>query len=126
VYPLPVKCPVCGGELFVERLACHQCNTVIQGEFGLQRLSRLTPEQWAFVEDFLRCEGKLTRLQEELGLSYPTVRSRLNDVIRALGYEVKSSAPEEPAERQAVLEALAAGQIDVTEAIRQLKQRRAG
>lgn len=81
------------GELFVERLTCHQCNTVIQGEFGLQRLSRLTPEQWAFVEDFLRCEGKLTRLQEELGLSYPTVRSRLNDVIRALGYEVKSSAP---------------------------------
>ncbi|HUM36785.1 MAG TPA: DUF2089 family protein, partial [Anaerolineae bacterium] len=81
MYPLPVKCPVCGGELFVERLTCHQCNTVIQGEFGLQRLSRLTPEQWAFVEDFLRCEGKLTRLQEELGLSYPTVRSRLNDVI---------------------------------------------
>ncbi len=126
MYPLPVKCPVCDGELIVERLVCQQCHTAIQGEFALQRLLRLTPEQWAFLEVFVRCEGKFTRVQEELNLSYPTVRSRLNDVIHALGYEVRSASEEEPGDRQAVFDALAAGQIDVTEAIRQLKQRRVG
>ncbi|MBN1920728.1 MAG: DUF2089 domain-containing protein [Anaerolineae bacterium] len=126
MYPLPVRCPVCDGELIVERLVCRNCNTAIQGEFVLQRILRLTPEQWAFVEVFLRCEGKLTRVQDELDLSYPTVRSRLNDVIHALGYEVGAAAEEDIEDRQSVLDALATGQINVTEAIRQLKQRRVG
>ncbi|OQA11773.1 MAG: hypothetical protein BWY63_03871 [Chloroflexi bacterium ADurb.Bin360] len=126
MYPLPVRCPVCDGELAVERLVCRNCNTAIQGEFALQRLLRLTPEQWAFVEVFLRCEGKFTRVQEEMDLSYPTVRSRMNDVIRALGYEVGAATEEDVEDRQSVLDALAAGHINVTEAIRQLKQRRVG
>lgn len=126
MYSLPAKCPVCDGELFVERLVCQQCHTVIHGEFTLHRFSRLTAEQWAFLEIFIRCEGKFTRVQEELDLSYPTVRSRLNDVIHALGYEVGAAADEDFEDRQAVLDALSAGQIDVAEAIRQLKQRRLG
>ncbi len=126
MYPVPARCPVCGGELVVERLTCRQCSTAIEGEFALQRLTRLTPEQWAFVEVFLRCEGKLTRVQEEMALSYPTVRSRLHDVIRALGYEVGPQVEEELGERQSVLDALAAGQLSVTEAVRQLKRGRAG
>ena len=74
----------------------------------------------------MRCEGKLTRVQEEMALSYPTVRSRLNDVIRALGYEVGPQLEEELGDRQSVLDALAAGQLSVTEAVRQLKRGRAG
>lgn len=124
MYPVPAKCPVCGSDLHVERLACQQCHTTIEGEFTLQRLARLTPEQWAFVEVFLRCEGKLTHVQEELKLSYPTVRNRLNDVIRALGYEVGLQEEEDSESRQAVLDRLAAGELTVAEAIRQLQRGR--
>jgi hypothetical protein len=75
----------------------------------------LSEEQLAFVETFVHCEGKLTRMQEELGISYPTVRSRLEDVIRALGYEVDASATAafvvSEDERRAILADLAAGRI---------------
>jgi hypothetical protein len=74
------------------------------------------------VETFIRCEGKLTRVQEELGMSYPTVRSRLNEVIQALGYEVTESKPEVSLEeRRAILEQLASGEISSQEAVQLLQ-----
>jgi hypothetical protein len=76
----------------------------------------------AFVETFIRCEGKLTRVQEELGMSYPTVRSRLTEVIRALGYEVSETKPEvSPKERRLILEQLASGEISSEEAVNLLQ-----
>lgn len=122
MYPVLARCPVCGGELMVERLACGQCGTAVEGSFSMQRLARLTQDQWAFVELFLRCEGKLNRVQEELGLSYPTVRSRLNEVIQAMGYEVNPELEELAEGRQAVLDDLATGKIGVDEAVRMLKK----
>jgi hypothetical protein len=91
----------------------------------LGRLSQLSTEQLGFVETFVRCEGKINRVGEELGVSYPTVRSRLTDVIRALGYEVGQE--EEPAgtipdeERKAILEQLAQGKITSEEAVKRLR-----
>lgn len=122
MYPILGQCPVCHEPLIVTRLHCRNCDTVIEGHFNLGRLYRLTPEQLAFVEVFLRNEGKINRVEEELGLSYPTVRGRLLDVIRAMGYEVG----EEPAgiaeeERKAILADLAAGKITSEEAVRRLK-----
>jgi len=106
----------------VTRLHCPHCDTTIEGHFDLGNLSRLSPEQLAFVELFVRCEGRINRLEEELHVSYPTVRNRLEEVIRALGYEVR----EEPAltadDRKGILEQLAAGSIDSAEAIRLLKE----
>ncbi len=119
MYPMPGKCPVCGDELYVERLVCGQCGTSIRGTFLAQRLSQLTREQWDFVELFIRSEGKLNRVQEELGLSYPTVRNRLHDVIGAMGYEVGEPDPEE-VRTQSVLDDLAEGEISVEEALRLL------
>ncbi|GAB4559194.1 MAG: DUF2089 family protein [Anaerolineae bacterium] len=120
----PTQCPICKAELTITRLYCPQCDTTIEGRFALSRLLRLSPEQLAFVEMFVRCEGKLTRLQEELNLSYPTVRSRLHDVIRALGYE---PGREEPAglsdeERRRILEDLDAGRISFDEAMALLQK----
>jgi hypothetical protein len=80
----------------------------------------LAPEQLAFIETFIRCEGKITRVEEELGISYPTVRSRLNDVIRALGYEIGEEAAASPvkdARRQEILQDLAEGRISSDEAV---------
>jgi hypothetical protein len=85
------------------------------------RLSQLTPEQLHFAELFLRCEGKLNRVQEELGLSYPTVRSRLDEVIGGLGYEVSVGRETDDDHRQEVLERLARKEISSEEALQLLQ-----
>jgi hypothetical protein len=122
MYPVIGTCPVCGETLTVTRLYCRTCDTTVEGHFTLGRFYQLSPEQMAFVETFIRCEGKLTRVQEELGMSYPTVRSRLNEVIRALGYEVSESKQEvSPEERRSILEQLASGEISSQEAVQLLQ-----
>jgi hypothetical protein len=117
------KCPVCDGELTVTRLHCETCDTVIEGRFANASFAGLTPEQLDFIETFVRCEGKLTRVQEEMALSYPTVRNRLQEVVRALGYEPgKDEAAEVSNEKRlSVLEELDSGRISAEEAMRQLQ-----
>lgn len=83
------KCPVCSNALTVTRLQCGNCGTGIDGSFGLGRLQALAPEQVQFVETFIKCKGKIKDVEGELGISYPTVVSRLNDVVRAMGYDVE-------------------------------------
>ena len=122
MYPVPTECPVCHDDLLVTRLACRNCGTVLEGRFAMERLSQLTPEQLHFVEVFLRCEGKINRMQEELGLSYPTVRSRLQEVIRALGYEVGEEREAGEERRQEVLGRLARKEISSEEAFRLLEE----
>lgn len=122
MYPVIGKCPVCGNTLSVTRLHCRACDSTIEGQFSLGRFYQLSPEQLAFVETFIRCEGKLTRLQDELSMSYPAARARLTEVIRALGYEVRDEEPSMPAEkRKSILEQLAAGQITSEDAVELLK-----
>lgn len=105
------------------RLVCRDCETSIEGRFESGPFSRLTPEQLHFVEAFVRNEGKITRMEEEFKLSYPTIRSRLHEVIRALGYEPgKDTAvalTEE--ERRKILEDLDSGKITSEEAMRMLE-----
>jgi len=115
------RCPVCGDELTVTRLHCRNCDSALEGHFNLGKFYRLTPEQLHFVETFIKCEGKITRVEEELGISYPTVRNRLNDVIRALGYEVAAEATISAEKRRAILEQLQAGEVSADEAAELLK-----
>ena len=122
---LPTECPICGGGITVTRFACSECDTSIEGRFAGGPFSQLNPDQLKFVETFVRCEGKITRMEREIGLSYPTIRNRLHDVIRVLGYE--PGAAEEPAglsdaERQSILEELDAGLINAEEAMRLLRE----
>jgi hypothetical protein len=88
VNQMPGRCPICSHTLTVTRLQCGQCGTGIDGAFGLGRLQALTPEQVQFVEVFLKNKGKLKDVQDELDISYPTVVSRLNEIVRAMGYDV--------------------------------------
>jgi hypothetical protein len=85
---LPSGCPVCGNTLTVTRLQCGNCGTGIDGAFGLGRLQALNPEQVQFLETFVKSRGKIKDVEEALGISYPTVVSRLNDLVRAMGFEV--------------------------------------
>jgi hypothetical protein len=121
MYPVPTECPVCHDNLLVTGLVCRNCGTALEGRFSMGRLFQLTAEQLHFVEIFLRCEGKINRVQEELGLSYPTVRSRLVDVIRAMGYEVDEEREADDEQRQKVLERLARREISSEEAFRLLE-----
>jgi len=122
---IPTRCPLCGGEIAVTRIYCRDCDTTIEGRFVGMPFGQLTPEQLKFVEIFVRCEGKITRMEEEIGLSYPTIRNRLHEVIRALGYE--PGGGEEAAgltneDRQRILEDLDTGRISAADAMRMLTE----
>jgi hypothetical protein len=121
--PVLGLCPVCGEHLTVVRLHCRSCDTTIEGHFTLGRLHQLSAEQLLFVETFIRCEGKITRVEQEMGLSYPAVRARLTDVIQALGYDVEGKEKDEldEDERRAILAEVAEGKISAERAIELLR-----
>ncbi len=122
---LPTRCPLCGGEITVTRIHCQECDTTIEGRFAGGPFSQLTPEQLNFLEIFIRCEGKISRMEEEIKLSYPTIRNRLHEVIRVLGYEPGGEEPAglSPDERQGILEDLNLGRITAETAMRLLQER---
>jgi hypothetical protein len=129
-------CPVCSGELAVTRLRCGSCGTTLEGEFSVGRFARLSRDQMALLESFLRSRGNLRDIERELGISYPTVRARVEALVRALGFGPRSDdetaagddAPAEPRTREAILERLARREIsaeDAATAIRALGRNRA-
>lgn len=117
------KCPVCGDNLLVARYHCDTCDTVIEGRFENSAFPGLTAEQIEFVKTFVRCEGKINRMEGELNLSYPTIRNRLHETIRAMGYEPgKDESPDISEEkRHSVLEDLDSGKISADDAMRMLR-----
>lgn len=121
--PVIGQCPICKDTLHVTRLHCRNCDTSIEGHFTLGRLYTLTSEQLDFVETFIRCEGKIKWVEKELTLSYPAVRARLSDVIRAMGYDV--GMPEEKGVadevRQQILSDLNSGELTAEEALELLR-----
>ncbi len=123
MYPVIHECPVCKETLAVTRLHCGNCETVIEGEFVLGKFHSLSPEQLRFAETFIRCEGKINRVEEEFGISYPTVRARLTDLIKTMGYDVKeeeSTPTPPPVDRKTILDQLANGQLTADEAAQKL------
>lgn len=127
-------CPVCTGELAVTRLHCRSCGTTLEGDFNVGRFGRLSREQLALLDSFLRSRGNLRDMERELGISYPTVRARVEALIRALGFGPRAdgsgdqeaidtasatgpagnptgSAADTAAARQDILERLARGEL---------------
>jgi hypothetical protein len=118
-------CPVCSSELAVTRLHCRACGTTLEGEFSVGRFGRLTREQLLLLESFLRSRGNLRDMERELGISYPTVRSRVEALVRALGFGPRDGAdepdPDAPsgdvaAARQTILERLSKREITADDA----------
>ncbi len=118
----PGKCPVCSSDLEVVRLQCTSCGTAVEGHFEQSKFSRLDPPQLAFLELFLRARGNIKEVERELGLSYPTVRGRLDALLTTLGYAAEPDRRGEIGKRRReILDALDAGKIPAEEALRQLK-----
>ena len=126
---IPPACPLCGGQLTITALQCRSCGTTFQGRFDSPRnasaFDRLNAEQLHFLEVFIRNEGKFSRMEKEMGLSYPTLRNRLRAIIRAMGYQPESDAKPasrlSPAAKQRILDDLEAGRISAEDAVRLLK-----
>ncbi len=110
-------CPVCSGELMVTRLRCGTCATTIEGEFGVGRFTRLTREQTTVLESFLRSRGNLRDMERELLISYPTVRARVEALVRALGFGPRDEADAVPGTGPALAtpEEIAAVRRDILE-----------
>ena len=124
MYPILNQCPVCKDDLLITKLECRTCGTSIEGHFITSSFAQLNKEQMEFVEIFVRCEGKLNRMEGELNLSYPTIRNRLHEVIRAMGYEPGSEDTRlTETERQRILEDLNQGRISASEAMKMLQER---
>lgn len=124
MYPALTRCPVCKSEMTITRLHCPTCDTSVEGHFATgSYFANLTPEQIEFIVTFVRCEGKITRMEEEVNLSYPTIRKNLHEVIRALGFEPgRDESPEANEERRrAILDDLDAGKISTDSAMRMLR-----
>ncbi len=115
-------CPVCEDEMRVVRLRCRGCNSALDGNFELSRFLRLSPEQLYFAETFIRNRGKIKDVEEELGISYPTVVARLDEVIGALGFETERDDEVLREGRREILDDLSEGRIDAAEAAKRLRE----
>ena len=118
MHPIITRDPVSGNELIVTRLECPQSGIVIEGQFSFGWIGRLTREQLDFVELLVKNRGNIQKLAQDLDMAYNTARSRLDEIVTALG-----GAPEGDgrADRRLVLDRLAAKEINVEEAMRMLK-----
>ena len=123
---VPNRCPICSHhEIVVSRIECPHCQSTVTGSFQLPRLNRLTSDQLLFVEIFMLHEGKINRVEQEMGLSYAAVRTRLEEVIQALGGQSPSeeqppslptAASSDPGRRKEILARVSAGELSATEA----------
>ena len=113
------KCPVCGDELFVSKLSCHNCHTHIEGDFSLCKFCKLSNEQKDFIEIFIKSRGNIKEIEKEMGISYPTVRGKLENVIESLGYSPKYE--EKKIDKKEILRRLDIGEITSEEALKMLQ-----
>ncbi len=117
----PSVCPVCGGQYETTKLTCSGCKSELSGRFSGCGFCRLSDEEEYFVLTFLKCRGSIKDVEKALGISYPTVRGKLDAIIKKLGLESSMSSDEIKNERKAVFDKLDRGEITADEAAELLK-----
>jgi hypothetical protein len=113
------RCPSCGGELEVRGLHCASCDTDVHGHFTPCPFCRLTVEQATFLQLFVQSRGNLTEVEKTLGVSYPTVRGKLDEIISLIGAPA-ARAPRP--DRRSVLERIATGELTPERGLAELRQ----
>ena len=108
-------CPECHAPMSIRRLVCPHGHVAMDGEFEVPPVARLSMEEQLFVTAFVRCHGSIKRMGELFGISYPTVKNRLNAISAKL-----DSSFDAPASQLSVLERLDRGEISVEEALEEL------
>lgn len=127
----PTQCPVCAADLRVTHLQCMACGTEVNGNFALGRLAGLREPHASMIELFLQARGNVKEMERALGLSYPTVRARLEEAFVAAGFGREADRVSDEAQRSRlraeILNDLEAGNIgpeEAAERLRELKARR--
>ncbi len=120
MYISPSTCPTCGHQLDVRELHCSQCDTTVRGRWESNVFGRLTEDQQTFLRIFVRSRGNLSEVERTLGVSYPTVRAKLEEVI-ALLEEAPGEVAPAPASRDEVLRQIASGRLSVNEGLIRLQ-----
>ena len=117
------QCPACGGALVITEIQCSNCHLKMQGEFKPGLFSTLSDDQLTFVRAFLRVRGNLSEMEKVLGVSYPTIRNKLEEINQALERAEQTPVISLPSnnERSAILAKVAAGELDAAQALEQLK-----
>jgi len=110
-------CPACDSGMYLSELTCQSCGTSVRGRFAMPSLCALPDDLYQFLVVFIRNRGVIRDVEKELGISYPTVRSRLDAVLRALGYEAGAG----PVDSDQVVAMLEKGEITPEEAERLLR-----
>ena len=114
------QCPICGDKLGVSKLHCRGCHTSIEGNFNLCKFCQLDKEQKEFAEVFIKNRGNIKEIEKELGISYPTVKNRLDGLVNALGYS--NPTPSIKTDKMEILQKLDSGEISSEEAIRLMNE----
>jgi|YelNatPaOPRAMG01_1025707.scaffolds.fasta_scaffold07324_9 hypothetical protein len=111
------RCPICGKEMIITKLKCPECNVTIEGEFLANKLASLNPEEQEFLELFLKTRGNVKEMERVLKISYPTVRSKLDNILKSIGI---TPIEEEETKTKArdVIDRLEKGEITVQEALK--------
>ena len=118
-YKVISKCPICSAKLNIIKLRCNKCNTVIENDFEFSKFDCLGEEHLNFIEVFIKCRGNIKDVEKELGISYPTVRAKLDEVVSALGYtEIKKDS----VSNNEILDMLEKGEISAQQAVTMLKK----
>ena len=112
------ECPICESDLIVTKLQCTNCKTEISGEFQLSKFNYLSKEHLYFIEVFIKNRGNIKQIEKELGISYPTVKKSLDDVIVSLGYKVSD---EDQIKKDEIFKKLEKGEITALEAAKLIK-----
>jgi len=113
------KCPVCDGELKITEYTCPSCKITIRGDFYQDEIVSLSEEMLDFLKVFIKNRGNLSELQKELNISYPTARSKLEELVTSLGYEVVGRQVQEASK---IIKKLEDGLIEPEEAVKLLNR----
>jgi hypothetical protein len=116
------QCPACGGNLEITRLSCTSCETTVQGRYQPCPFCSLSAESTRFLLTFVRCRGNVKEMERELGISYWTVRRRLDGLIEELGVEAAVEQEDVTTLQLDVLEQVSRGELDATAAAEILAQ----
>ncbi|MCX6369274.1 MAG: DUF2089 domain-containing protein [Armatimonadetes bacterium] len=112
----PQQCPVCDEALRVSELSCTACRTRLCGDFPPPPLARLSAEHQSFIETFVRCRGVIRDMERMLGISYPTVRAKLDSAVNALEATLADTAAPENPRRRTILRQVEEGSLTASEA----------
>ncbi|MGE5630599.1 MAG: DUF2089 domain-containing protein [Caulobacteraceae bacterium] len=112
------QCPICHENIEITEVSCNSCGSTIRGHFSLCKFCSLPQEHKDFAEVFIKNRGNIKEIEKELGISYPTVKGKLDSLIEALGY--KNQVPASVNKKE-ILERLYRGEITSEEAVMLLK-----